>query len=92
MSRSSDLRFTEYVLPSQVSPVTDFRPERFSTLTAAVPFVIHTRFTILSERFIAQRSTQALTYFSYTTLQIKSQHFFAQILDFMLNVEWHAKF
>lgn len=86
------MRFTEYVLPSQVSPVTDFRPERFSTHTAAVPFVIHTRFTILSERFIAQRSTQALTYFSYTTLQIKSQHFFAQILDFMLNVEWHAKF
>ena len=86
------MRFTENVLPSQVSPVTDFRPKRFSTLTAAVPFVIHTRFTILPERFIAQRSTQALTYFSYTTAQIKSQHFFGQILIFMLNVEWHVKF
>ena len=57
MSRSSDSRFTEYALPSRVAPVTDFRPERFSTHTAAVPFVIHTRFTILSGRFIAQRST-----------------------------------
>lgn len=60
MSRSFDLRFAGCVPPSRVSPpVTDFRHERASTLTAAVPFVIYTRFTILSDGFAARRSTHA---------------------------------